>query len=51
MQRGIQGTWVRCTTTPEPFSAFVPSPLPPRPALLFEPPMDLLSRGTDPLPR
>lgn len=46
MQRGIQGSWVRCTTAPEPFSAFVPAPLPPRPPLAFEPPLiDLLGRA------
>ena len=34
------------TTAPEPFSAFVPSPLPPQPPLAFEPPLlDLLGRA------
>lgn len=33
MERGIQGYYITCSTSPEPFRAFVPSPLPPNPNL------------------
>lgn len=35
MKRGIQGRLVRQTTSPEPFDAFIPNPLPPNPPLDF----------------
>ena len=31
------GRFVRCTTSPEHFSAFVPAPLPPEPPLVISP--------------
>jgi len=36
MQRGIQGEHVVQQTSPEPFKAYVPAPLPPDPALQFD---------------
>jgi Fic family protein len=36
MNRGLQGRYVRAVGQPEPFSAFVPSPLPPDPPLSFD---------------
>jgi Fic family protein len=46
MNRGLQGTFVRCTTAPEPFLAYVPRPLPPEPPLqLPSPLLDLLGRA------
>jgi hypothetical protein len=42
MKRGIQGTFSRQTTSPEPFNAFVPAQLPPTPPLEFS--AELLNR-------
>jgi Fic family protein len=36
MERGIQGYFVTCSTSPEPFKSFIPSPLPPEPALVLD---------------
>lgn len=36
MERGLQGHYVRCSTSPEPFQAFIPSPLPPNPELVLD---------------
>lgn len=42
MKRGMQGVFAKQTTSPEPFSAFLPKPLPPDPVLQFTP--ELLKR-------
>ncbi len=36
MERGLQGHYIRCSTSPEPFQAFIPSPLPPNPELFLD---------------
>lgn len=36
MERGLQGQYIRCTTSPEPFQAFVPQALPPVPDLQLD---------------
>ncbi len=36
MERGLQGHYVRCSTSPEPFQALIPSPLPPNPELVLD---------------
>lgn len=36
MERELQGKYIRCTVSPEPFQAFVPQPLPPVPGLQFD---------------
>ena len=36
MKRGLQGRFVRPIRQPEPFSAFVPNPLPPTPPVTFD---------------
>lgn len=36
MERGLQGYYIPCTTSPEPFWAFVPRPLPPEPPLQID---------------
>ena len=36
MVRGVQGRYVRPIGQPEPFLAFVPEPLPPRPPIVFD---------------
>ena len=36
MERGLQGHYIRCSTSPEPFQAFIPSPLPPNPELILD---------------
>lgn len=36
MERGLQGRYVRVQTTPEPFRAFVPFPLPPSPPIVAD---------------
>jgi Fic family protein len=36
MERGLQGHYIQCSTSPEPFWAFIPSPLPPSPDLLLD---------------
>ena len=46
MERGLQGTYVRSIGQPEPFSAFVPRPLPPEPPLTLDAELqDLLERA------
>jgi len=47
MKRGIQGSFASQTTSPEPFSAFVPKPLPPEPAILFAPELLKLKERAD----
>jgi Fic family protein len=42
MRRGLQGRYVRIPSDPEPFDAFVPSPLPPSPPLQFDPELERL---------
>ena len=36
MKRGLQGRLVKRSTASEPFEAFIPAPLPPRPAVAFD---------------
>jgi Fic family protein len=36
MERGLQGHYIQCSTSPEPLRAFIPSPLPPSPELLLD---------------
>lgn len=36
MERGLQGHYIQCSTSPEPFRAFIPSPLPPSPELILD---------------
>lgn len=36
MERELQGKYIRCTISPEPFHAFVPQPLPPVPGLQLD---------------
>jgi Fic family protein len=36
MERGLQGHYIQCSTSPEPFQAFIPSPLPPSPELILD---------------
>jgi Fic family protein len=36
MERKLQGKYIRCTISPEPFHAFVPQPLPPVPPLQLD---------------
>ncbi len=36
MKRGLQGRLVRRSTASEPFEAFIPAPLPPKPAIAFD---------------
>ena len=36
MERGLQGYYIPCTTSPEPFQAFIPQPLPPKPPLKLD---------------
>lgn len=36
MERELQGKYIRCTISPEPFYAFVPQPLPPVPGLQLD---------------
>lgn len=36
MERGLQGYYIPCTTSPEPFRAFVPRSLPPEPPLQID---------------
>jgi Fic family protein len=36
MRRGLQGRFVKRTTAPEPFDAYIPNPLPPKPALVID---------------
>jgi cell filamentation protein, protein adenylyltransferase len=43
VQRGLQGSYVRSIGQPEPFSAFVPRPLPPHPPLELGPDLQDLS--------
>ncbi|MDT8068584.1 MAG: Fic family protein [Terriglobia bacterium] len=47
MNRGIQGRLAKQTTSPEPFSAFVPNPLPPLPPLEFTPELLKLKERAD----
>jgi len=47
MNRGIQGRLTKQTTSPEPFSAFVPNPLPPSPPLEFSPELLKLKEKAD----
>src|SRR5262245_27653360 len=42
MKRGLQGRYIRIPSDPEPFDAFVPSPLPPDPRLRFDPELEEL---------
>jgi len=52
MERGLQGHYICCTTSPEPFSAFVPRPLPPEPELQLDTDLyDLLERANRALGR
>lgn len=43
MRRGLQGSFVRAAGQPEPFSSFVPRPLPPAPPLALTPDLQDLS--------
>ena len=47
MKRGIQGILAQQTTLPEPFSAFIPKPLPPDPAIQFTPELLKLKERAD----
>lgn len=47
MKRGIQGVLAKQTTSPEPFSAFIPQPLPPDPPLQFTPELLKLKERAD----
>jgi Fic family protein len=52
VKRGLQGTFERQTTGPEPYRAFLPSPLPPAPPLEFDTKLhDLLERANRALGR
>jgi Fic family protein len=46
-KRGIQGTLSTQTTSPEPFDAFIPNPLPPRPSIEFSPELLKLKERAD----
>ncbi len=43
MKRGVPGRYVRAIGQPEPFSSFVPNPLPPDPPLELD--VELQDRG------
>lgn len=45
MKRGIQGTLLRCATPTESFQAFIPRPLPPQPAIVWEEVSTLLEKA------
>ena len=52
MKRGLQGRFVKRTTAPEPFDAYIPNPLPPKPALVIDHHLqDLLGRANRALGR
>ena len=47
IKRGIQGTLSTQATSPEPFDAFIPNPLPPRPPIEFSPELLKLKERAD----
>ena len=47
IKRGIQGTLSTQATAPEPFDAFIPNPLPPRPPIEFSPELLKLKERAD----